>query len=187
MKKSIQITIISIISTLLMLSCNLTSRFPGLAKNVPTSTPEVEVTLPENLSAQPTIIVSMDSVIVTFSESDVLAWMQDFQNSNPDYKLTNPSVKLDNGVCQVTATIQSGFISGDFDVKFSVVVDNAGVPTVTVEEIKVAGMNLPDSMKDQFSTLINQNIASSISEQTDGRKIKSITIDDGLMTIETTN
>ena len=67
------------------------------------------------------------------------------------------------------------------------VVDDAGVPTVTVEAIKVAGMNLPDSMKDQFSTLINQNIASSISEQTDGRKIKSITIDDGLMTIETTN
>lgn len=187
LKKSTQITIISIISALLMISCNLTSQFPGLAKNIPTSTPEIEVVVPETISAEPTIIISDDSIVISFSESDMLTWMQDFQDSNSDYKLTNPSVKLDDGVCQITATIQSGIISGEVDLRFSVTVDGAGIPVINVEEMKVGGMNLPQSMKDQFSTLVNQSISSSIVEQMGGRTIKSITIDDGKMTIESTN
>lgn len=187
LKKSVQITIISIISILLMMSCNLTSRFPGLAKNIPTSTPEIDVVVPETLSAEPTIIIGMDSIIVSFSESDMLAWMQDFQKSNADYQLTNPTVKLDDGVCQITATIQSGFIRGAVDFKFSVDVNSQGIPVIDLKDFKVGGINLPQSMKDQFSTLVNQSISSSIIEQMGGRTIKSITIDDGMMTIESTN
>jgi len=186
MKKPIQITIISIIIGLLVMSCNLISNFPCLNKNVPTIT-SIPSASPEPIVIEPTIIIATDSITVSFTESDVLGWINKYQSSNPNVALQNPSIKLDDGVAQIGGTVDSGFISGDVLVTFTVDVSVDGSPIIAIDRMEIDGMGLPQSTKEQFSTTINQSISKAMEEELDGRTIQFVTIDDGKMTIQTSN
>ncbi len=186
MKKPIQITIISIIIGLLVMSCNLVSNFPGLSKNVPTST-AIPSASPEPISIEPTVIVVDNSITFSFTESDVLAWIEKYQTSNPDVALQNPSIKMDDGVAQISGIVDSEFISGDVLVTFTVDVSVDGSPIIAIDRMELGGMGFPQSTKDLFSTTINQSISQAMEEELDGRTIQNVTIDDGKMTIQTSN
>jgi hypothetical protein len=186
MKKPFQITIISIIIGLLVMSCNLVSNFPGLSKNVPTGT-AIPSTFPESIVIEPTIITSDDSSTVSFIESDVLAWIEKYQSSSPDFMLNNPSIKMDDGIAEIAGNVDNEFISGDVLMTFTVDVSVDGSPIIAIDRMEIGGMGFPQSMKDLFSTTINQSISQSIEEELDGRTLQSVSIDDGKMTIQTTN
>ncbi len=186
MKKSIQITIISIIIGILVMSCNLVSNFPGLTKNVPTST-QVPLSLPTQLLVEPTIVISNDNIIVSFTETDVLSWINQYQASNPGIVLKDPGVKMDNGIAQISGKVDSGFISGDVSLDFSVDVGADGAPKITIIKMEIGGMDLPQSSKEKFSTTINESIVQAMKNELGGRTIQSVTIDDGRMTIQTSN
>jgi hypothetical protein len=186
MRKPYQIIIISIITGILVISCNLTSSFPGISKNVPTST-TIPVVVPEQIFIEPTIIVSTDSVTVTFTEADVLSWIQQYQSSGATIILADPVVKLDDGLAQISGNVESEFITGAMLIQFSVMVSTDGTPIVTIVRMQIGEMDLPDSMKTQFSALINQSISESMVGELGGRSIQSINIDNGLMTIQTSN
>lgn len=183
-----RIVIISSILALVSLNCILASAFPKLKKSVPTSTPPVptEIVIPE-ITIQPTVIVTDNSITVTFTETDVQNWILEYVKSNPDMAITDPVVVLDNGLCKVTGTFQSGFIKGAVEMTFSVALDDNANPVVTIQTLQLGGMDLPDSIKESFNTAINQSITSSLASGLEGKTIESIIIDDGLMTIITTN
>ena len=184
MNKTIQITIISIITGLLVISCNLTSHFPGLGKNVPTST-ALPVVIPEQIIIEPTIVVSNDSVTVTFTEADVLSWVQQSQSPESGIVLKDQTVKLDNGIAQITGQVESELFTGAAIIEFSVALDANATPVVTIVTMKIGDLELPEAVKTQFSIIINQSISESMQGELGGRTIQSITIDDGLMTIQT--
>ena len=189
MKKTyfMQIVIISSILLTIGMACRLTGAiFPGLAKNVPTETPLPAAT-EIFVEPQPTIEIAPDAITISFSESDVLGWIKQYQQSQTDVLLNDPSVKLDNGLAQISATIEAGFISGKLDVSFSVNVDDQGNPVVSVASMKLADVDVPQAFQEQLAAAINDAIASSIVEQLGGRTIQSIVIDDGRMTIVTGN
>jgi hypothetical protein len=185
MKKQNKLIIISIILTWIGMSCILTSSFPKLTKSVPTNTPEPTATpLPVSTIA-PTLVITDDTLVIIFSEADVLTWINDYQKTNSDITIQNPHVTLDNGICTITGTMLSGFISGDVELTFSVALDASSNPVVTIESMKIGGMDLPKSMQQSFGEAINQSISGSIIEDLEGRTIKSIVIDNGSITIQT--
>lgn len=186
MKKSIQITIISIIIGITVMSCNLVSNFPGLNKNVPTST-QVPLNLPTQIIIEPTIVISNDNITISFTETDVLSWINQYQSSNPDIVLKDPVVKLDNGIAQISGKVDSGFISGDVSLDFSVDIGTDGSPKITILKMEIGGMDLPQSTKEKFSATINESIVQAMKNELGGRTIQSVTIDDGKMTIQTSN
>ena len=186
MKKPIQIIIISIIIGLLVMSCNLVSNFPGLSKNIPTGT-VLPSTQPEQIVIEPTIITTDDSITVSFTESEMLAWIEQYQSSSPDFMLNNPSVKMDDGFAQISGNMDNEFISGEVLVTFAVDISVDGSPIIAIDRMEIGGMGFPQSMKDLFSTTINQSISQALEEELDGRTLQSVTIDDGKMTIQTTN
>lgn len=185
MKKQVQITIISIIAGILILSCSLTSNFPGLEKNVPTSTP-IAIVVPDQIIVEPTIVINSDSVTITFSEADVLSWIQQYQSPDSGMTLSEPNVKLDDGIAQISGKVVSGSISGDILIQFLVSVDANGTPIVTINTMRIGEMDLPEAIRNQFSVTINQSISTSMANELGGRKIQSITIDNGVMSIQTT-
>jgi len=188
MRNRKRIIIISSILALVGANCILTSAFPKLKKLVPTDTaaPTATIVIPE-ITIQPTIIISDDAVTVTFSESDVLGWIQAYQASNPDMTIKDPAVKLDDGLCTITGKFDGGFLSGDITMTFTVTVDAESNPVVTVQTLQIGGMDLPDSFKTSINNAINLSIGSSLSSGMEGRTIKSISVDDGFITVETTN
>jgi hypothetical protein len=187
MKAQKRIVIISSILALVCVNCILTSAFPKLNKTIPTNTViPTAVVIPE-ITIQPTIVVMPDSVAVTFTEADVQGWIEEFSKSNSDLSIQNPKVSLDNGICTITGQFQSGFIKGDVVLTFTVTLDASATPVVTVQSLQLGGMDLPESVKKSFSDTINLNISSSLTSGLEGRTIQSITIDDGLITIQTSN
>lgn len=183
-----RIIIISSILALVGANCILTSAFPKLKKVVPTETaaPTATIVIPE-ITIQPTIIISDDSLTVTFSESDVLGWIQAYQASNPDMTIKEPAVKLDDGLCTITGKFDGGFISGDIVMTFTVTLDADSNPVVTVQTLQIGGMDLPDSFKTSINDAINLSIGNSLSSGLEGRTIKAIVIDDGYISVQTTN
>jgi hypothetical protein len=188
MKYTKRLMIISSIFTLVSLNCILTSSFPKLAKPVPTATIFVPtaIVIPE-ITIEPTIIVSADSTTITFTEADVVGWINSFKESNPDYAIQDPTVKLDGGICTMTGKIKSGFISGDVNLSFTITVSDDGTPVVSIQTMQIGGMDLPSSIKGQFDQVVNQQISTSLSAGMNGKTIKAITIDNGLISIQTTN
>jgi len=186
MRKPYQIIIISIITGILVISCNLTSSFPGISKNVPTST-AFPVVVPEQIIIEPTIVVSTDSMTITFTEADVLSWIQQYQSSGATIVLIDPVVRLDDGLAQISGNVDSELFVRVVLIHFSVDVSVDGTPIVTIVKMQIGDVELPESMKTQFSTVINQSISDSMQSQLGGRSIQSITIDNGLMTIQTSN
>lgn len=184
-----RIIIISSILAFVSINCLLSNAFPKLVKNVPTNTPTdiPTVTPTAEIILQPVIELSGDSVSITFTEADVQGWIDQYQATNPDSTITNPVVVLDDGLCQLTGTFQSGFIKGDLLMTFSVTLDNESNPLVTIQTLQLGGMDLPDSIRDSFSVAINQSMSSSMTSSLEGQTIKSIIIDDHLITIITSN
>lgn len=188
MRNRKRIIIISSILALVGANCILTSAFPKLKKLVPTDTaaPTATIVIPE-ITIQPTIIISEDAIKVTFSESDVLGWILAYQQSNPDVVIQDPAVKLDDGLCTITGKFDGGFLSGDIMMTFTVSLDADSNPVVTVQTLQIGGMDLPDSFKSSINNAINLSIGTSLSNGMEGRSIQAIVIDDGYITVETTN
>ncbi len=166
------------------MSCNLVSNFPGLGKKAPTST-ETPLILPTQIIVDPTIVISDDITTISFTEIDVMSWINQYQLSNPDILLKDPAVKLDNGIAQISGKVDSGFISGDVSLDFSVGIGMDGSPEISIIKMEIGGMDLPQSMKAQFSATINESIVQAMKNELGGRTIQSVLIDDGRMTIQT--
>ena len=165
------------------MSCLLTDAFPKLTRSVPTSTPfpPTAIVVPQITS---TILpVPDDALIITYTEADVNRWITEFQNANSSMSIQDPVVILDNNLCTIQGTFQSGFIKGNLVLSFSVKLDEAGTPVISIDTMQLGGVDLPDSIKESITTSINQSITSSIMAGLEGNIIQSITIDDGFITI----
>jgi hypothetical protein len=183
-----RIIIISSILALVGVNCILTSAFPKLKKVVPTETavPTATIVIPE-ITIQPTIVVSDGAISITFSESDVLGWIVSYQQANPDIAIKDPVVKLDDGLATITGKFASGILQGDVLMTFTVSLDESKNPLVTVQTMQIGGMDLPDSFKTSINDAINLSIGNSLASGLEGRTIESITIDNGFITVQTTN
>lgn len=182
---TIRILIISIILSILVLSCRVLS---------PAAIPTEEV-------LEPTLSISTlegsTGAIYTFSEGELTDMILKFAQTSSQFSITNPIVELDNGTCSLAAGIEMlesdasnpflAGLSGQVESNFSFYLDENQQIAIEITEMKINSIPVPSFILDQFSNLLATAMESSLQAELQGAEITDITIDDGLLSIWTGN
>jgi hypothetical protein len=140
----------------------------------PSSTPTASAT------AVPTS-TGLRTITVTLTEQELTKAAQRYMPLTVNgITVTDPNIKLEPGRLTLTATGHAFIVSGPVVVVASPLVSN-GAAGAKIESATFAGLNLPDSTKqnvaDTFARVLTANIPS-------GVRVTSLTVNAGLLVVE---
>jgi uncharacterized protein YpmS len=161
----------------------------GLACRLPTSStktiepkngmPEQNTSNGETTSQQP--LQGSSQTTITLTEAQINSWLNEKLKEQPDQILTNPQLHLNDGMIQLTGQVNQGMLSGEVDIKFQIILDDAGFPKIKVISADLGSMPIPSSILDPMISSID--IKNLISSSGGNFKIQSIDVSEGLLKI----
>jgi hypothetical protein len=150
----------------------------------PVASPAVRLTArPSSTQASPTpTATGPHAITVTLTEAELTTAAEGYMPLTVSgITVIDPKIKLEPGRLTLTATGRAFFVSGPVVVVASPLVSN-GTAGAKIESAKFAGLDLPDSTKqnvaDTFARVLAANIPS-------GVRVTSLTVNAGTLVIET--
>jgi len=163
------------------LACNRpTAESPALQTGEPMSQEELQ-RLQDELAA--TLASSTGDVTITLTEDQINSIIVTKMAEQPDTPVTDPSVNLTNGTMQVYGKVNQAGLSLDMKMVLQPDVGANGEPNLSVTEMSLGGIPIPDQLKDQIGTLINDALREYLANQAPGFRVSSITIDESQMVV----
>jgi uncharacterized protein YpmS len=164
-----------------VLACNMPTTGSGRPPTaVPISDQDLQQ-MEENLKA--TLQASSGEITFTLTEQQINSIISAKMAGQTDQIITEPAVKLTNGTMEVYGKLTQSGIALNLTVILKPGVDSAGKPNLEVSDIKMGGLPVPDELKNQIGTLVDQAFQEYLSGQNQGFKASKITIDEGKMTV----
>jgi LmeA-like phospholipid-binding len=122
------------------------------------------------------------TITVTLTEQDLTKAAQGYMPLTVSgITVTDPKITLEPGRLTLTATGRAFFVSGPIVVVASPLVSN-GTAAARVESATFAGLNLPDSTKQNVADTFARVLAASIPA---GVRVTSLTVNAGTLVVET--
>lgn len=163
------------------LACNLPA---SKSSSPPTAAPMTDADfqqLEEQLRL--TLESSSGEVTVTLTEQQINSIITAKLASQTEHILSDPTVKLTNGKMEVYGQLTQAGISLDTKMVLIPGSDPSGNPKLTVEDVSMGGLPVPDEIKNQIGNLIDQAFQEYLISQNQGFKISNITIEEGKITV----
>jgi hypothetical protein len=121
------------------------------------------------------------TITVTLTEQELTKAARDYTPLTVSgITVSDPTIKLDAGKLTLTATGRAFIVSGPVVVVASPVVSN-GTATAKIESATFAGLNLPESTKQDVADTFTRVLASNIPS---GVRVTSVTVKSGTLVIE---
>jgi len=150
----------------------------------PSASPAVRATArpsSTSVSAAPTAS-GPRTITVTLTERDLTKAAQGYMPLTVSgITVTDPTITLEPGKLTLTATGRAFIVSGPVVVVASPLVSN-GTAAAKIESATFAGLNLPDSTKQNVADAFARVLASSIPS---GMRVSSLTVNSGNLVLET--
>lgn len=126
-----------------------------------------------------------EQVTLTLTEQELTQMAASSSPSAGEVALENPRVILDDGLMQVYGRASTQGISGNFRLDIDVkVVDGKPDPQIVAADF--GGIPVPSSLRDQLESQIDSLLTGAIGNLSSRFRVETITISDGLMTINGT-
>jgi uncharacterized protein YpmS len=175
-----QITILSILIVLATaaIACNMpsTSR-RSTDKPADTASTPTEFVLTEPASSE------AGSVTITLTEGQLNTIVQQALKGQTDQPIEELQVRLESGQVILTGTVNQNGLSLPMRLTLTVDPDGQGGLNYQVTSASVGPLPLPQSLRDQIETMLNQNLQAQVRQLTNNLYIESINIGNGLMTV----
>jgi hypothetical protein len=174
-KTLIRLIIISVLLIVTSIACRASSQ--SKSKILLTLTPSID-------PGEPLIIVQGEQIVIEITEAQITERIKQNLGNIQDYKFSDINVRITNGALTFFAKVETGLLTFQSKVALTIGLSSEGAPVVTLTQIDLGGITLPDAVAQQLTSLINDGITQYISSQTQATKITSITLSEGKLVIE---
>lgn len=186
MKRAFQILVIVLSLLLAALACNLNVGGPEVPDEpAPVSTEAagdlVDTWKQAFETAKETGVVSL-----SLTEEQLTSYFALSMAKQEKPLLTNPRVILRDGEMEIVGTYDTGTIDANVGIVMEVTVDDSGVPKIEVTSGSIGPLPLPAELLTGVSEIMNQSLTGQLGTTATGFTMESITISDGVLTINGT-
>lgn len=143
--------------------------------------PPAKTTAPQQAATQPA--ADPDKISITINEAQLNAMVANELSKQSDPELTNPQIQLQNGQILVSGDVNRSGLNARFSATLTVDVTPDGHLQYHVVSASLGPLPLPQSMRDQLSTQLNDLMGTP--QTSDGQQIyvETVKIGNGVMTI----
>ena len=183
-KIGINILPLILLVILISLACQINAGGPEPPKEtIPVSTQAAktaEQIIQENMDLQK----SESLVAFTLSEEQVTSYIAEKMASSENPLLTDPQVFLRDGQAEIFGTVTRGIVTANVRIAIKVNVEPAdGSLSVDVIQADFGPLPVPENLREDISSVLNETLSGSLADYTTGFKVQSIFIDNGMITI----
>jgi uncharacterized protein YpmS len=176
------IILLSILAALAVaaIACNMPASIGQGPDNNPEMTPNTGSTQAGQLSTGST---SSDTVTITLTEGQINTIVQQALQSQTTQTIQGLQVRLEQGQVIVTGTVNQNGLSLPLRLYLEISPNTQGGLTYHIASASVGPFPLPEGMRSQIETMLNQNLQSQVNQLTNNMFIESINIGSGVMTV----
>jgi DNA-binding TFAR19-related protein (PDSD5 family) len=184
-RKSQRLMLVIVLGVLLgsSLACNLFARreqMPQVSVPVTTEAAQSLATQAQE-SLQDFAETGQFEISITESELTSLVAAELAKQSEPF--LTEPQITLRDGVITVYGKVQQAGLVLNAEMVLEPKFDAAGVPFVEIRTLSLGPFGVPQDLRDQINTTVNEMILSQVFDSQAGMRVNNIDVADGVMTI----
>lgn len=171
------------------LSCNYTRLIlpQPTATVAPLITELSQTTIPQNLDGAVATAIAQGQKTGRFdlvlTETEINTYIALQLQSQTDFNIENPQVMLTPGQISVSGDVIQSGIKLPLDATFSTTVDGNGNLQVTVIKATVGSFPLPENIRDEIASQIDQNIKSQVASDSNQVYFDAVTIETGKIEI----
>lgn len=156
------------------IACNMPVNSTQTSDENSTQSPELT-----NQTAAPKV----GPVTITLTEGQLNTLIQQVLQGQTSQTIQDLQVRLEAGQVVLTGTVNQNGLSLPLSLYLAVNPDGQGGLTYQVSSASVGPLPLPESMRDQIETMLNQNLQAQVQQLTGNIYIDSINIGSGVMTV----
>ena len=161
------------------LACNMPAGQPTLPPTAPPLSTQDLQELEEQLQNS----TQNGETTVTITQQQLNGFIAAEAANQPDSVLTNPSVVLTNGQMEVYGKLTQGGITANTQIVMAPSIDANGNPKMDVVSKNVGSLPVPDVIREQVSSLVDDTLSNYLASTSNQFKESSINITEGQMTI----
>lgn len=174
----------------------LTLLFAGLACNfitqrfvapTPTSTPTNPTEAVEQVATEAAgslqDFAESGHFEISVTEGQLTSLIVSELSKQPNPLISNPQVSLQDGQIKVTGQVKQSGLSLPAEIIVQPKIDTNGQPYVELKSLSVGPFDVPQSMRDQVTTIINDLLVEQLTGSDSSVQLVSIMISDGVMTV----
>lgn len=164
------------------LACSM----PGLSSpSLPPTAPPMNSTDAQNLQQQlqATLTNASGDVTITLTQAQLNGIISAEMAQQSEQVITDPSVVLTGGHMEVYGKVSQSGISTNTKVVLQPRVDADGNPKLDIVSINLGGLPVPDVLTQQIGASVDNTLSDYLASNSNGIKVKSITITEGKMTM----
>ena len=167
------------------IGCNFLSHriVTPTAEPVPVTTEAAE-NLQESIESGLEEFQSTGEITFEITESQLTSLIAVKLREQPDAPIKDPQILLRDGQIKFSAAVNQGNFSFPLAVVITLGVDAQGMPTYEIVSASVGPLPLPDNLKEQLSSQIDQVLSTQLVADNTPVYLDSITIADGILTIK---
>lgn len=178
-----RLILIFVVLALAGLACN----FPGSATNLPPTAKPMSTDEVRNLEDQLKKTLeqpnTVGEVIITLTQDQVNRIVSSEIQKQPELGISDSSVIMTGGNIEVYGKVTQNTVSANLKVVMQPQIVGNGNPKVNIISMNLGGLPVPDVFKEKIATMADNALTSYLSSNNGQFKVKSITIDEGQMTI----
>ncbi len=172
---------------LISLACTINIGGPTPPAPPPTIDPAALEQLKANWAAAlATAAVTNGKVTVTITEAQVAALLASKLAKDPDAFFQQPQVVLQNNQIQIFGVAKQANLVANIQMTITVKVDEEGTPQFQLVSADFGPLPVPAGLLEGVSGMLNEALTGKIAPSATGFRLESITIADGVMTIQGT-
>lgn len=137
---------------------------------------------PGEIATQPAL-PEAGAVTITLTEGQLNTLIQQAMQGQVSQTIQDLQVRLEAGQVVITGTVNQNGLSLPLTLNLAINPDGQGGLTYRVSSASVGPLPLPESMRDQIETMLNQNLQAQVRQLTGNIYIDSINIGSGVMTV----
>jgi len=163
------------------LACNRPTAIQ--ATQIPTVEPMSEEDMNRLQEEMAATLATSGSVTIMITQEQINSIIAAQIAQQPEQIFIEPSIALIDGKMLVFGKIKQASLTLDMEMTLIPDLDVNGEPTLEIKEMKLSGIPVPDELKKQASSLINQALQEYLANQTSDFELTDFQIEDGKMTI----
>jgi uncharacterized protein YpmS len=131
----------------------------------------------------PTEPAASGSMTITLTEGQINSIIQQTLLGRTDLPIEGLQVRLDSGQVILTGTVNQNGLSLPMRLALAVAADGQGGLSFQVSSASIGPLPLPQGMRDQIETMLNQNLQAQVRQLTNNIYVEQIEIGNGVMTV----
>ncbi len=122
-------------------------------------------------------------IVLTLTERELTSYVNLALEERQDPVLEQTQIFLREGVMQVHGVAEQGLLKGNVYFEIAPIVGPDGTLTFDISSAELGPFPMPNTVRENISSLISEGLAGSIGSYASGLKLESVAIGNGAMTI----